>query len=166
MKKKAACVTCTGSVFLFCWLMLLMTLLCMRVFCQFQEVFQRKEKMSCMCCPFMEVTWDFLRGLYCSQNLLPGWISWWYSMPMPSASGRRQSLTAQTQSRLYLARSNWPKDSRSLQYISPFGNILFPHLLLQVTILLDILWLGFDRNLFLQSGAKATVNIWSEHFCI
>lgn len=27
----------------------------------------------------------------------------------------------------------------SLQYISPFGNILFPHLLLQVSILLNIL---------------------------
>lgn len=95
-------------------------------------VLQRKGKMSCMCCPFMEATWDFLRDLYYSRNLLPGWISLWYSMPMPSASGRRQSLTAQTQSRLYLARSSWPKDYGSLQCISPFGNILFPHLLLQV----------------------------------
>lgn len=129
-------------------------------------VLQRNVKMSCMCCPFTEATWDFLRGLYYSQNLLPGWISLWYSMPMPSASGRRQSLTARTQSRLYLARNNWPKDSGSLQYISPFRNILFPHLLLQVSILLDILWLGFDHNVFFQSGVKAEVNIWSEHLCI
>lgn len=67
--------------------------------------------MSCMCCPSMEATWDFLRGLCYSQNLLPGWISSWSSMPMPSASGRRQSLTARMQSRLCLARSNRPKDS-------------------------------------------------------
>lgn len=140
----------------------------MLTFCNFVPPFvlQRSGKMSCMCCPFMEATWDFLRGLCYSRNLLPGWISLSYSMPMPSASGRRQSLTARTQSRLYLARSNWPKDSGSLQYISPFGNILFPHLLLQVSILVDILWLGFDYNVFFQSGVKAEVSIWSEHLCI
>lgn len=110
--------------------------------------------MSCMCCPFMEATWDFLRGQCYSQNLLPGWISLWYSMPMPSASGRRQSLTAQTQSRLCLARSNLPKDSGSLQYISPFGSILFPHLLLQVSILLDILWLGLITMIFSKMELK------------
>lgn len=136
----------------------------MLTFWNFLPVFllQRKERMSCMCCPSMEATWDFLRGQCYSQNLLPGWISSWYSMPMPSASGRRQSLTAQTQSRLCLARSNGPKDSGSLQYISPFGNILFPHLLLQVSILLDILWLVFDHHVFFQNGVKADVNIWSE----
>lgn len=102
-------------------------------------LFQRRERMSCMCCPFMEATWDFSRGLCYSQNPSPGWISWWCSMPMPSASGRRQSLTAQMLSRICLARSNQPKDSGSLQFISLFGSILFPHLLLQVSILLDIL---------------------------
>lgn len=129
-------------------------------------VLQRNGKTSCMCCPFMEATWDFLRGLYYSQNLSPGWISSWCSTPMPSASGRRRSLTAQTQSSLCLARSNQSKDSGSLQYLSPFGNMLFPHLLLQVSILLDILWLGFDHNVFFESGVKAEVNVWLGHLCI
>lgn len=127
---------------------------------------QRKKKMSCMCCPFMEAIWAFLRGLYYSQSLSPGWISLWCSMPMPSASGRRQSLTAQTQSRRYLARSNRPKDSGSLQCVSPFGNSLFPHLLLQVSIPFDILWLGFDHKVSFWIGVKTAVNIWSENLCL
>lgn len=129
-------------------------------------VLQRNGKMSCMCCPFMEATWGFLKDLYYSQNLSPGWISSWCSTPTPSASGRKQSLTARTQSSLYLARSNRSKDSGSLHYVSPFGNMLFPHLLLQVSILLDILWLGFDHNVFFQSGVKAEVNVWLERLCI
>lgn len=34
------------------------------------------------------------------------------------------------------------------------------------SILFDILWLGFDHNVFFQSGVKVEVNIWSEHLCI
>lgn len=134
--------------------------------CVLPSVLQRNGRTSCTCCPFTEATWASLRGLYYSQNLWPGWISSWCSTPMPSASGRRQSLIAQTQSRRYLARSNWPKDSGSLQYISPFGNSLFPHLLLQVSILLDILWLGFDHNVSFWSGVKTEVDIWSEDLCL
>lgn len=117
----------------------------------FSPLLQKRGRTSCLLCHCMEDIWVSLKVRCSFPSPSRGWISSWFNMPMPSASGRRLNLSVLIQNSPHPAKSKWSPKLFRVFDLYPHLLGLFPLPLFFQICLLNVLNVGVRHSVSCQS---------------